>query len=288
MKNFKHLTWIDAHTHLNPDLCHGGLCGIDLLVSSMSAAGIHRIVLFPLRDVSDSGDVLDAYHKYPHYIIPFRGPDGLDLEGPSSLDLIRADLDTGLFWGLGEIVTRHGFYGIDIPATHTVMLDLWDLAAEYDIPVTFHTGTRPWGEDQTDIPAEWLAEFEEALNQSPSTTFIWAHCGPSRPDVLRGMLDRHPNLYADISALNPVFHEMKGREPPPELLIDGPEWTQLLEEYSDRFLFGTDVHVLEHYVNPSALLAYVRDEVFSRLSDEAVDAISHENAEGLLGIPPSP
>ncbi len=290
LKNFepRPLSWIDVHTHIDPEVCCGDVCGADLLVAGMKAAGVSKFVLFPLAGSSDSDDVLAAYYKYPDHIIPFRGPDGLALGDPSSLDLIREDLDTGLFWGLGEILTRHGFYRIEIPATHTVMLDLWDLAAEYDIPVNVHMGTRPSGEDQTDIPAEWLAELEEALDQSPSTTFIWAHSGPSRPDVLRGMLERHPNLYADLSALCLVFHEMKGREPWPELLIDGPEWIQLLEDHSDRFLFGTDVYFLEAYVNPAAIMAYVRDEVFSQLSDEAVDAISHENAERLIGISLSP
>jgi predicted TIM-barrel fold metal-dependent hydrolase len=276
--------WIDAHAHLNPYLCSDSLCGIDLLVKSMNAAGVKRIVLFAKPGVSDSADVLEAYQKYPDFVIPCRGSDGLDLNDPTTLNLIRKDLDTGLFKAIGEIVTRHGFYGINIPADHPVMIELFKLGHEYGIPVIIHMGTRPLDEDQTDIPAEWLAEFERALEQCPSTTFIWAHSGPSRPDVLKGMLDKYPNLYADISALNPVFWEMQGREVPSELLINRTEWIDLLGEYSDRFLFGTDVHFIEGYGDISSLLSYVRDDVFPMLPSDAVEAIAHGNGERLFGI----
>ena len=75
---------------------------------------------------------------------------------------------------------------------------------------------------------------------------------------------------------------------PPELMIDGPEWIQLLEDHSDRFLFGTDNYTAEAYMGTADLVAYVRDEVFSQLSAEAVEAIAHGNAERLYNIPPSP
>jgi len=281
------LRWIDAHCHLAADACHDGLCGADLIVKSMDQAGVEVVVLFSL-DEGLSSEVMDAALRYPERIVPLRGRDGLDIEDPSSLELYRRDLETGLFHGVGEIRTRHGWYGADDPPNHPVLLSLWALAGEFGVPALVHMGTRPPGEDQAALPAEWLADWERALEQSPSTTFIWAHSGPSRPEVLRGLLERHPNLYADLSALSPVFFEVRGRPVPPELMIDGPDWIQLLEDHSDRFLFGTDNYTTEAYVGTADLVAYVRDEVFSQLSTEAIEAIAHGNAERLYNIPPSP
>jgi predicted TIM-barrel fold metal-dependent hydrolase len=279
--------WIDAHCHLASDACHDGLCGADLIVKSMDEAGVAVAVLFSL-DQGLSSEVIDAALRYPDRIVPLRGRDGLDIEDPASLELYRRDLETGLFHGVGEIRTRHGWYGADDPPNHPVLLSLWALAGEFGVPALVHMGTRPPGEDQAALPAEWLADWERALEQTPSTTFIWAHSGPSRPEVLRGLLERHPNLYADLSALNPVFFEVRGRAVPPELMIDGPDWIQLLEDHSDRFLFGTDNYTAEAYTGTADLVAYVRDEVFSQLSAEAIEAIAHGNAERVYNIVPSP
>lgn len=138
----------------------------------MDEVGIGKVVLFPLRDQSDSQAVLEAYRKYPDRVIPFRGSDGLNLDDPASLNSVHTGLETGLFRGLGEIVTGHGWYGMDIPADHPLILSLWDLGAEYDIPITVHMGTAPPGQDQTAIPLEWLQELEQALEHNRSTTFI--------------------------------------------------------------------------------------------------------------------
>ena len=281
------LRWIDAHCHLASDACHDGLCGADLIVKSMDEAGVDLVVLFSL-DEGLSSDVIDAWSRYPDRIVPLRGRDGLDIEDPSSLELFRRDLETGLFHGVGEIRTRHGWYGGDDPPDDPVLLSLWALAGEFGVPALVHMGTRPPGEDQAALPAEWLADWERALEETPSTTFIWAHSGPSRPEVLRGLLERHPNLYADLSALNPVFFEVRERAVPPELMIDGPDWIQLLEDHSDRFLFGTDNYTAEAYTGTADLVAYVRDEVFSQLSTEAIEAIAHGNAERVYNIVPSP
>jgi predicted TIM-barrel fold metal-dependent hydrolase len=279
--------WIDAHIHLAPDACHEGRCGADLIVHSMDEAGIEKAVLFSIAE-GPSEDVLDAWRRYPDRIVPLRGRDGLDINDPATLELYRRDLGTGLFYGVGEIRTRHGWYGVDDPSDHPVMLGLWQLAAEFGLPALVHMGTLPPGSpDQTDIPVEWLEEFERALDQCPSTTFIWAHAGPARADVVREMLDRHPNLYADLSARNPLFFEIRGREVPTEVLIHGSEWIQLLEDQSDRFMFGTDSYSAESYDGIPTLLTYVRYEVFSQLSEDAVEAIAHGNAERLYGIQPS-
>jgi len=279
--------WIDAHCHLAPDACADGLCGADLIVKSMDEAGVDVVVLFSMDD-GLSSQVAEAAQRYPNRIVPLRAGDGLDLEDPSCLDLYQRDLETGLFYGVGEIRTRHGWYGSDDAPNHPVLMSLWALAGEFDVPALVHMGTRPAGEDQAALPAEWVADWERTLEQNPSTTFIWAHSGPSRPEVLRGLLERHSNLYADLSALNPVFFEVRGRAVPPELMIGGPEWIRLLEDHYDRFLFGTDNYTTEAYLATADLVAYVRDEVFPQLSAEAVEAIAHGNAERLYNIPPSP
>lgn len=275
--------WIDAHAHLNPVTSVDGLGGVDLLVSRMDEAGIGKVVLWNLRGgFSTSADVAEAYRRYPDRIIPFRGDDGLDVDDPGSLDLIAADLDTGIFRGLGEIVTRHGSTGARIPVDHPVMLGLFALAAEHGLPVFVHLDTTNLEEDELPDGQEWLAGFEHALDECSSTNIVWTHCGiaPS-PAVVRGMLDRHSNLYCDLSSRNPVWATM--REVSPELFsIDRPEWITLLDDYPERFLFGTDAYGDITYVGYPDIVAWFKQRIAPQLSKEAVEAISHGNAERLI------
>jgi predicted TIM-barrel fold metal-dependent hydrolase len=278
--------WIDAHAHLDPGTSADGLSGVDLLVSRMDEAGIDKVVLWNLRGgISVSTDVAEAYGRYPDRIIPFRGDDGLDVNDPASLDLIAADLDTGIFRGLGEIVTRHGNSKTYIPVDHPVMLGLFELAAQHGIPVSVHMDTTNPSRGESADEAQWLARFERALDQCSSTTFIWAHCGigPS-PDVVRRMLDRHPNLYCDLSARNPVWAHM--RQVSPELLsIDRPEWIDLLNAYPSRFLFGTDAYGDITYVGYPDIVAWFEEHIVPQLSREAAEAITRGNAERLILFP---
>jgi hypothetical protein len=68
-----------------------------------------------------------------------------------------------------------------------------------------------------------------------------------------------------ISRLWNLKHELRGRDVPPELLMHAPGWIQLLEDYSEGFMFGKDNYRAESYVGTSLLVAYVRDEVLSAL-----------------------
>jgi hypothetical protein len=264
---------IDAHCHLVPSICNDGLCGIEQVISNMDKAGVAKTVLFSLRSSkSFSADVLEAYHKYPERIIPSRGDDNLNVSNPATLNLVRSDLDTSIFRGIGEISTRHGADNLlNIPPDNPFMLELWKLGAKYRIPVNVHC----------DNPQNWLPELERALEQCPDTTFIWAHTGPSNPIILKGMFDRHPNLNADLSSLNPIWGDIRGF---PMHQLEKPEWISMLEAYPERFLFGTDAWTKELHRSYPAIVAWFRVNVFSKLSVKTTEYIAHGNAEKLYGI----
>jgi predicted TIM-barrel fold metal-dependent hydrolase len=77
---------------------------------------------------------------------------------------------------------------------------------------------------------EIISAFDRVVGRHPDTTFIGAHVGCASEDLalVSSMLDRHPNLYVDISAR---ISEL-GRQP----------YTarEFFLKYADRILFGTD------------------------------------------------
>lgn len=129
---------------------------------------------------------------------------------------------------------------------------LWEKCAQLGMPVNIHVSDPIWDYypmDETndglwlwlwDInlkqPGIWghnqlIESLERTANKHPKTVFIACHLANLDYDLTRlgQMLDRHPNLFADISARFPMVAEI-------------PRFAnQFLQKYPDRVLYATDV-----------------------------------------------
>ncbi len=59
-----------------------------------------------------------------------------------------------------------------------------------------------------------------------------------------------------------------------------PEWKVLLEEFSDRFILGTDTRSLPEFVNTIGSWR----EVLKQLSPTTARKLAHQNTERLLNL----
>ena len=122
------------------------------------------------------------------------------------------------------------------PADSPLMRRLFAFAVTYHVPLSIHMDAEPTS----------VEELERLLAIDRKGTVIWAHCGGAAGDasVVRRLLAQHPNLLCDLSG-----RDDRSR-PNPEvrrriMITDEgrqlqSEWKALLEDYSDRFLVGTD------------------------------------------------
>ena len=102
------------------------------------------------------------------------------------------------------------------------------------------------------------------LAHNPRTKLIWAHAGSDNvgyrtPEMMRGLMQRHPNLYMEIK-YDPGF---PGKDPP---IMDGklkPEWLKLYQDFPDRFLIGSDQHF-----DPPATVPLARAQQNALLLDQ--------------------
>jgi predicted TIM-barrel fold metal-dependent hydrolase len=163
--------------------------------------------------------------------------------------------------GVGEMSDKGwGFVGGSnnpLPRDKRLHLDdprldpFWDKCGELGIPVNMHVADHPscWQplgphQERTpdfqhfnlygkDVPSyeEILAKRDRLLEKHRDTTFIACHFSNQGNDLvaLGEVLDRHPNLYLDISARD---YEI-GRQPRAAV--------RFLTKYKDRVLFGTDM-----------------------------------------------
>jgi predicted TIM-barrel fold metal-dependent hydrolase len=169
---------------------------------------------------------------------------GFDATDRNCVDHIKRmiDLYPGFWEGIGEVMTRHDdltalMYGEPGRADHIALDPVYELAAQYDLPVFVHSDiTSVW---ETDTPI-YLPEIKAALHKHPNTRINWCHAGISRrlvvPTIIEDvhkLLSKYPHLYVDLSWV--LYDEY--------LVVNGqavPEWIQLIEAFPDRFMIGSD------------------------------------------------
>jgi predicted TIM-barrel fold metal-dependent hydrolase len=238
----------------------------------MDRAGISKIVVH-----DDSETAIAAYNRYPERILPF-----VRIHKPEELKArieLNNALSTGRFYGVGEVHLRHWLRqsgkeagrGSDLPADSESMKKILDLAARHSVPVAVH------------LDNDYSGELEGLLVHNRKGIVIWSHVGttPMRmtdPGMVKEMLDRNPNLYADLSAVSPFYKRSSLLDTNGNL--DG-RWKELFESYPDRFFFGIDVFLEEHLTAVENEAQYWR-KVLGQLRPETARKIGCSNIEKII------
>jgi len=297
---------VDFHTHLNGDM------EAKRLLELMGRTGVRTMVLMAryYRNPQDAGygsdmQATDFARTHRGRFIPFvAGQRGrlwrlarYAWENPESagwyLQEAEQKLLSGEFFGLGEFILYHHAYDlvgwgqlgneVRLPADAPLMHRIAALGAKYGVPVLFHLEAEP---EQTQ---QALRLFEA----NPDTTFIWAHnCGRASADQIRRLLGRFPRLMCDLG--NMMVTSGRGgygrywpKHTPYIHLVqaDGgkvyPEMLRLFEDFSDRFLLGTDT------AHTPALRFYEENihafrQMLSQMTPATARRIAYENAERLF------
>ncbi|PVV15561.1 MAG: hypothetical protein B6D77_01765 [gamma proteobacterium symbiont of Ctena orbiculata] len=136
----------------------------------------------------------------------------------------RQALVSGKYRGIGEL---HMIGGFVTDWKNPNISSLFELAAEFDVPVLVHTEFSR---------ADYLIGFCRA---HPKTRFLWAHAGSVLPpvEVARALRDC-ANLSVELSARDPWRHV--GRPIVDDTGLLKAEWRELVIAYADRFMIGSD------------------------------------------------
>ena len=193
------------------------------------------------------------------------------------------------FWcGIGEIMSRHDdltalTYGEGIHMDSPAFCNIYDLAADYGLPVLVHHNISP-----QNAPAPlYKEELVRALDYNRNCKIIWAHVGVSRRIEIEelliiagNLLNNNPNLYVDISWIffeNYVRGSLISDESDADSYTD--MWAALIEKYPDRFMIGSDA--VGHWAAyPSTIQKYYL--LLDRLKPETVKKICRDNILSLI------
>jgi hypothetical protein len=161
------------------------------------------------------------------------------------------------------------------------------LAAKHNVVLTVHMET-----EAATVPA-----LERALQRNPHTKVIWAHQTPFKtldgdapenarkadPEQIASLLDKYPNLYADIAPGHEASHFVGSDRQLPA------NWKSLYERYSDRFVVGNDQPFLANWQEPDNIRTKARliREWLAQLSPATQRKLASENMERILAARPA-
>jgi hypothetical protein len=132
------------------------------------------------------------------------------------------------------------------------------------------------------------------LLANKNTKVIWAHQNPVKmgggpgahyarqgdPEQIAALLNKHPNLFADIS----VGYETRFFQPRDRQLPQS--WRNLYERYNDRFVVGLDLATSVMWEKGYLPRVRVIRGWLSQLTRDTAKKIASENIERILSAKP--
>ncbi|MDX8400855.1 MAG: amidohydrolase family protein [Gallionellaceae bacterium] len=205
------------------------------------------------------------------------------------IDLLDKEFP-GMFSWMGEInVVKQAIFPNGHFATPREEIEKWkdfmQIMEARNIPVSFHSDL---GNDQE--PTKYLPLMQEILQSYPGNIIVWHHLGLSKElsnfspkthiGILTNLLDKHPNLYLDISwrvLYDNYFSTAKKRK----------LYIEFFEKYPNRILPGTDfVAAANKTYEVYQEEVKVNSDILKSLNNEAFrDIALGQNYFNLLALP---
>ncbi len=151
---------------------------------------------------------------------------------------------------------------------------LWSYAQDHNLPVLLHTGTTFVA--QAPLECTLPRHLDAVAIRFPDVNIILAHLGHPYEAECVATIRKHPNLFADVSALHyrpfQLYHSL-----------------MLVQEYGvwDKVLFGTDYP----FTTVNASISGIRNlntmlegTNLPRLDPEQIEAMIHRDSFRLLGL----
>jgi uncharacterized protein len=151
---------------------------------------------------------------------------------------------------------------------------LWRYADRHRLPVLLHTGTTFVA--QAPLEHTLPRHLDRVATRFPEVRIVMAHLGHPYEGECVVVIRKHPNVYADVSALHyrpfQLYHSL-----------------MLSQEYGvwDKLLFGTDypfTNVTASIDGLRKLNAMLGGTALPRLDGEAIERMIHRDTLTLLGL----
>ncbi|GAB3737333.1 amidohydrolase family protein [Amycolatopsis oliviviridis] len=196
--------------------------------------------------------------------VPEAVPTGTFYPEPSALSVVDGALRAG-----ARCFKAHVQVGAYDPRDE--LLDgVWGALADAGVPVVVHCGHGPLKGAYTG-----LRLFEEVLLRHPGLTLVLAHAGMPEIAFAFELARTYPRVYLDTTMVGVEF-TLRGNPLP-------PDWADLLAEFPDRVVFGTDFPNIpySYATQLQAIAGWAADD---RLGEPFLRAVLHDTPAKLLSV----
>jgi uncharacterized protein len=268
---------IDVHSHDYAPTA----ADVDRWVKTMDVVGLERTIILSGSTGAKFDATVARYGKHPGRFSVWCGIDFRGLHQPgfgrTAVEELERCQKAGAK-GVGELSDKGRGLGatsnaLGIHIDDPPMDPILEKCAELRLPVNIHVGEDQWMYEPMDATNDGLMNawkwriakglgvlehdevvdsLERAVKKHPRTIFIACHLANCCSDLNRlgAMLDKYPNLYADIGAR---FAELS---PIPRTM------SQFFQRYQDRLLYGTDMNPEAEMYRVTFRLMETSDEHF--------------------------
>jgi predicted TIM-barrel fold metal-dependent hydrolase len=203
--------------------------------------------------------------EHPEKLVGFASVDAAD---PGAVTELERAIDSGLR-GLKLAPTYQGFDPLS-PAAFAV----YEAAEGLDLPVMWHQGTTfvRTAELRWALPLQ----IDQVALRFPKLRIVIAHMGHPWIDDALVVVRKHPNVYADISALHPRPWQLYNA------LVSAVEYG-----VSHKLLFGSDwpfVDLGETFTGLRDVNRFTEGTALPRIADEVIEGIIARPTLELLGL----
>ena len=240
----------DAHIHYSHDVWDA--IPPKEAIRRLRAIGVKRAMV---SSTSDEG-TQKLYQADPGFVVPslrpYRKRGTLDtwMYDESVIPYLKERLQKYRYAAIGEL-------HIDGEQAYTpVMREIVQLAKQYKLILHVHSDAQA---------VKFIYE------QDPGARILWAHAGFDYAYIISKLMDKHQNLWADLSFRYEIIHN--GRIM--------PAWQKLLTRHADRFLLGIDTYTPQRWLHIENIMQQQR-ELLAALPEDVARKIAYENGEHLV------
>ncbi len=240
----------DAHIHYNHDVWDA-ISPVDA-IRRLRELGIKRVMV---SSSSDKG-TQQLYQVAPAFVVPVlrpyrkRGTIETWMYDETVIPYLHERLNKYRYAAIGEL-------HIDGEQAYTpVMQEIIHLAKKYHLILHVHSDAQA---------------IKFIFKQYPGARILWAHAGFDYAVIVGKLMDKHHNLWADLSFRGEIINQ--GR------LMKA--WRILLERHADRFLFGLDTYEPQRWLQLKYAMQWQRD-LLNALPRDVAKKIAYENGEKMI------
>lgn len=242
----------DAHIHYSHDVWDA--ISAKEAIRRLREVGVKRALV---SSSSDEG-TQRLYQADPTFVVPslrpYRKRGTIDswMYDESIIPYIKSRLEKYRYAAIGEL-------HIDGEQAYTpVMQEIIRLAKKYQLILHVHSDAHA---------------INFIFDQYPEARILWAHAGFDYAVVVGKMMDKYPNLMADLSFRGEIINE--GR------LMKA--WRILLTRHSDRFLTGIDTYEPQRWLQIKNVMRWQR-ELLAVLPKDVARKIAYENSKTITRL----